>query len=485
MQTSESAAPFTVRVPTGIAGVDTVLHGGLFRGASYLLTGEPGNGKTLFANQLAFQVVATGGRVVYVTLLTETHDQLIAQLRPLAFFDAAALGQSMLYLSGTTMLLQDGLDGFRTFLRTAIRDHQATLLIIDGLTLAHMAAASPLAFEQFLRDVQAWTAVHGCTSVALAGSGAPSAAWAGLVDGVIHLSDDLIGQRAVRFLEVQKFRGSAHLRGRHAFEITARGLEVYPRLEALLTAPSRGEVAHAARRGTGVPTLDTMLEGGVSTGSMTLLLGPPGSGKTSLGLSFLAAGAHAAEVGLYFGFYERPQHLLHKAEQIGVPLRAAVAAEQVTLCWQPPVEDYLDRLLGALLAETRQRGVRRLFLDGIAGLRAAAIHPERLRPVFTALANELRALDVTTLVSLELPDVTAASSSVPANGISAIADNLIAVRVVEVQAQMQHVLQILKVRDSAYDATIRTFRITAHGITIAPPPARSPESHDDADRHEA
>src|SRR3712207_1966220 len=151
MQDTGSLAPFTTRVPTGITGADAILRGGLFRGGSYLITGEPGNGKTIFANQLAFHTVAQGGRVVYVTLLTETHDQLIAQLRPLVFFDPDVLGQGLLYLSGTQTLLQAGVDGLRTFLRDAVRDHQATLLIIDRLTPAETLAVSPLAFEQFLR----------------------------------------------------------------------------------------------------------------------------------------------------------------------------------------------------------------------------------------------------------------------------------------------------------------------------------------------
>lgn len=471
MQDIGSLAPFTTRVPTGITGADAILRGGLFRGGSYLITGEPGNGKTIFANQLAFHTVAQGGRVVYVTLLTETHDQLIAQVRALEFFDPEALGQNLLYLSGTKTLLESGMDGLRTLLRDVVRDHQATLLVIDRLTPAETVAASELAFEQFIREFQAFVAARGCTTVILTGHvyGGYVAAWGTLVDGVIRLSDELMEHRAVRFLEVQKFRGSDHLRGRHVFEITQRGIEVYPRMEALYTLPTVAESEDVGRLQTGVPTLDTLLHGGLMTGSTTLLLGPAGCGKTSLGLAFLAEGAHAEEPGLYFGFYERPLRLLRKADQIGVPLRQAVAAEQVTIRWQPPLEDYIDRLLAELLAEVRRRGVRRLFIDGLDGLHSAAIYPDRLRPAFTALVNELRALEVTVLFSLDLPEMISPSVSVPANGISAISDNLIVVRTVEAGPKVRQVLEIMKVRDSDYDSTIHHFIITAQGIKLTIP----------------
>ena len=484
MQDTGSLAPFTTRVPTGITGADAILRGGLFRSGSYLITGEPGNGKTIFANQLAFHTVAQGGRVVYVTLLTETHDQLIAQVRPLEFFDPEALGQSLLYLSGTKTLLEAGMDGLRTLLRDAVRDHHATLLIIDRLTPAETVAPSELAFEQFIREFQAFATSRGCTTVILTGhSHAHVVAWGTLVDGVIRLSDDLIDHRGVRFMEVQKFRGSDHLRGRHVFEITQRGIEVYPRMEALFTEPTVGESDDVARLQTGVPTLDTLLHGGLITGSTTLLLGPAGSGKTSLGLAFLAEGRET-EPGLYFGFYERPKRLLRKADQIGVPLRKAVEANQVTLSWQPPLEDYIDRLLGNLLAEVRRRGVRRLFIDGLDGLRSAALSPDRLRPAFTALANQLRALDVTVLFTLDLPEMISPSISVPASGISAISDNVIVVRDVEVNARVQQVLQIMKVRDSDYDSTIHNFIITSRGIELTRLDNASTATTDDSDQRE-
>jgi circadian clock protein KaiC len=82
------------RLSTGIFGLDTILGGGLVEGASYIIQGHPGAGKTIFANQVAFANLSRGGKVLYVTLLAETHDRLFQSLGTLEFFDNAHLGTS-------------------------------------------------------------------------------------------------------------------------------------------------------------------------------------------------------------------------------------------------------------------------------------------------------------------------------------------------------------------------------------------------------
>src|SRR5690242_19886943 len=97
------------RVPTGIAGLDTVLAGGVLRGGLYLAVGPAGAGKTILGNQLCFHHVATGGRAAYITLLAETHGRLLAHLRPLAFFDHAVVGATLHFYSAFHAVARAGL----------------------------------------------------------------------------------------------------------------------------------------------------------------------------------------------------------------------------------------------------------------------------------------------------------------------------------------------------------------------------------------
>jgi circadian clock protein KaiC len=59
------------RVPSGLPGLDTILRGGFLRGGVYLFLAWPGSGKTILGNQICFRHVASGGRALFVTLLTE------------------------------------------------------------------------------------------------------------------------------------------------------------------------------------------------------------------------------------------------------------------------------------------------------------------------------------------------------------------------------------------------------------------------------
>src|SRR3954469_13934414 len=69
------------RLPTGIPGLDRILNGGFLRGGIYLIIGAPGAGKTILSNQMAIHHVHNGGRILYVTLLAETHARMISHLR--------------------------------------------------------------------------------------------------------------------------------------------------------------------------------------------------------------------------------------------------------------------------------------------------------------------------------------------------------------------------------------------------------------------
>ena len=271
-------------VPTGVAGLDLVLRGGLPQGGIYLVAGQPGAGKTILGNQMAFHHVQTGGRAVFVTLLAETQARMLSHMRGLAFFDATVVADSLYYISGYKALEDGGLHGLLDLLRRVIRTRKATLLVIDGLMTAQSMAQSDIAFKQFFHELQVYIETIGCTAVllsTLSETPEPRLEYT-MVDGVLHLADRLIGQWAVRELEVRKLRGMAYLRGRHFYEIDSSGVVVHPRTEARLQSQPTDN-APRTRLKFGVPRLDDMLTGGLLSHSTTLLLGPPGGGKNIAG----------------------------------------------------------------------------------------------------------------------------------------------------------------------------------------------------------
>ncbi|MBJ6765026.1 Circadian clock protein KaiC [Myxococcaceae bacterium JPH2] len=461
------------RVPTGVDGLDTLLRGGWLRGGTYILTGMPGTGKTLLGNQFCFATVALGGRAVYVTVLTESHSRMVLHLSSLGFFQPEAVGRSLHYVSGSAALKGEGLTGLNRLIFRAVREHDATTLVLDGLSAAEEYAESRLAFREFLHALCVQSALAGCTTLLLTGrppDGEDSQF--ALVDGVVALSLDVLGLKAVRGVEVPKFRGGAQLPGRHAFDISDAGVRVFPRAEALYFHPP-AEVADPRQRlRFGLPWLDTMLTGGLVRDTSTLLFGAPGTGKTLLGLHFLDEGARREEPGMYLGFQEMPSRLLQAAGGVGLDLRAHVAEGRVHLETQVDVEAPPDALVQRLLAHVEQHRVRRLFLDGLVTFAQESMPPERLPRFLVAVMNMLRERHVTVLIAQETHTLVGPEPSTPQAGLEAVVDNIILLRFVELRARRHRLLSVLKMRESDNDSSLRLYAIGTEGIT----------AHDDASR---
>lgn len=458
------------RLRTGVPRLDFITQGGLMKGASYAILGPPGSGKTVLANQIAFNHVKDGGRALYVTLLTESHARMLANLEELEFFDVSAIPEKLHYLSGYRELEEQGLKGLLELVRKATQQHEASLLIIDGMDAAKEFARSDLSFKRFLQQLQTFASLLGCTTLLLSphheGETHPETTAA---DGVFELSLWMAGPRAVRELVAHKFRGSASLLGKHEVEISERGIVIHPRTEVQFANPREQDRGERVRMPFGIPRLDESLRGGVLSGSTTLLLGSPGTGKTLLGLHFLLQGAREGQPGVYFGFYETPPRLLEKAAGVGMAdLQKYVDNGLIEIQWQPPLEHNMDALAERLLERIQERGVKRLrlFIDGVSGFRSAAVYPDRLGRFFSALSHQLRMLDVTTLYSEELA-LFSTGVDVPQPETAAYVENIILLRYVELRSQLYRLISLMKMRESQYDSGIREFSITDKGITVA------------------
>jgi len=286
-----------------------------------------------------------------------------------------------------------------------------------------------------------------------------------MVDGILELREHVHDLRAYREIRVRKLRGGAHLRGGHMFEISNRGITVHPRVESLYGTPPIDDPCGKALVSSGIAQLDKMLSGGFKCGTTTLLLGPSGVGKTTLGLHYLA-GAPRGSKSVMFGFYETPARLLEKARALNLALDGRVKRKELEIVWQPSTEQNVDALAQRLLDAIERTGATRLFIDGLDGFQRATIHSDRLHHVFTAVANELRVRGVTTLYTYEVAKFVGPGLESPVTGVSSLAENLIYMRFVELRSHIYRLLSILKVRDSGYDTSLREFHITSDGIRL-------------------
>jgi len=458
------------RVPSHVPGLDAILCGGFLRGGLYMVQGPPGAGKTILASQILYGQAAAESRALFVTVLGESHGRMLAHLRPMRFFDPSVIPNKVAYISAYHALEDEGLKGLSTLLRREVQARKATLLVLDGVSAIGAKAGAAAGFEmkRFTYELQALAAATDCTMFLLTTSDATSAPERTMVDGVIELRQRLHGVRNERRVVVSKLRGSGFLEGEHAFRITREGVTVFPRIEAQLATPTRRDSPPPTRVSSGVASLDAMFGGGIPAASMTVLVGPSGAGKTMLGLQFLSHSS-ADEPGLLFGCYEPPERLRLKAATMGFDLAAAEQRGDVELLWHPTGEHILDELAHRLLDAVRRRGVKRLVIDGASGFQQAALEPERMVRFWSALSNELRALGVTTVHTLGMPDLVGTDVHVPESGISSLAEVMVLMRYVELRSRLYRLVSLFKVRDVAFDPAIREFAITEAGLVVGQP----------------
>jgi circadian clock protein KaiC len=458
--TSDHSQSFATHVP----GFDEVLGGGLRTGGLYLLMGSSGTGKTILASQLAFRVAREQNPVVVVTLLSESHGKLIEHLKNFTFFDAALVGNRITFLNGYDSLRSRGVDGLLEMLTSLMTQQQARLLVIEGFSSLRTMDTPQIEVAHFIHRLNALVTTLRCTAIAVDPSLPTNRTEESLVDGVIELSVHVEGARLEREIQAHKLRAANPLLGKHALRINDDGVHVYPRLEGALSRRTRAGQETRERSAYGIAGLDDMMQGGPYRPATTCVFGPPGSGKTLLGLHYLNQGLKQNEKVLHFGFYESPARLLEKAGRVGLDLKSAAAGGKLKILWQPPLEFLLDELAYKLLDEVRRERPRRLLIDGLDGFVQAAVRKERFGLFITALTAELRALDIDVVLTRETQLAHWNDLNFPVS--TALIENILILRYGELRSRLHRLISILKLRGSEYDPTVRRLEISNEGMGV-------------------
>lgn len=475
------------RLTTGISGLDTILNGGLLNRATHLFAGASGAGKTILAQQIAFHQASLfdDQRILYYTFLSENHDKMLTNLSTLSFFDPSKVGQQIFYLSLYDQVLEQGLDNLATLIREEVMRQKVRLVIIDDITSLRDFATSPTQWRQILFNLNTRLAVLGCTLILLVddemvGKAAPENA---VADSIFYLRNQLAGLRLIRFLEVAKARATSFISGLHHYQLSKDGIKVYPRIEALLqklrekeqlstNTTGKNDLNNSAERfRMGIKGLDEMLGGGLLLGTVNILFGTPGAGKTVSGLRFIYEGlAEQKQAGLVFSFQHSPQRLLNNSRSLGFDLAPFLEQGLLKIVWEPPVEKLLDEVAGELVKLVEEFQPQRLFIDAFSDLEALSLTPERMREFWTALTNYLRARKVVTVGSLEYNTIIGPSLQIPELPISTIADCLILLRETEIRGNLHQLISILEMRDSDYAKQVREYIIDSKmGLRVGEP----------------
>jgi circadian clock protein KaiC len=133
-----------------------------------------------------------------------------------------------------------------------------------------------------------------------------------------------------------------------------------------------------------------------------------------------------------------------------------------------PVDIYIDELIYEILDSVRATGARRVVIDSLNDLMAAAPDAIRMREFLYSLVQRCSRLSVSLMFTYETAELFRISR-LSEFGMSHIADNVVLLQHVQDGTQMRRALSVLKTRASTSSSMIREFQITHDGIQLGDP----------------
>jgi len=470
-----TATAAAARVSTGIPGCDEIFCGGLPRGRAYLLAGVPGAGKTVFSLQWLRNGLSCQERVMYITLCEPTS----VFVSNVAGFAWSIDDIEIVDLSGLGTYFGEDSGEYHMFspsevesgpiwkaIYQAVREKRPQRLVIDSVThLRHLATdeyqfrKNILGLVNFLNqeNVTSFLAFEPSelerdTSVALA------------VDGVIRLRMEISPSLAIgsRSVQVDKLRGSDFMSGRHPFRIGADGISVFPhRIERTGSIVLSGKMVSS-----GIAALDQLLCGGLESATVTLLTGPTGTGKTTLGTQFLAHYARSGRAVL-FTFEEPAAFIVARSRGIGAAIDDVIHSEAMKIVRVNPLELYPDEFLARVRHAVEVDGCGMVMIDSLRGYQFAMEEFGRSQAHIHNLIIYLSRQGVTTIIINEVEHITSTSLKATDMGVSHLADNIMLLRYAEHEGKIIKIVGCLKKRIGNFEPELRQIQVGTQGIQIS------------------
>jgi circadian clock protein KaiC len=463
------------RVEVGVPGFDAVAHGGLPRGRQTLLAGATGSGKTVFGLQFLASGARELGEPGVLVTFAERPEDLIANTDSfgwdlgglvadgrLAIVDATPRGDAA--VSG-----HFDLGGLLARITHAVGQVQGKRLFLDPIDAL---------FEEFTADVEVRRAFAamvrelrplGVTTLFAAerphdeGPLARFGAEEFVVDNVVVLRNTRAQEQRRRTLEVLKLRGADHRKGEFPFVINARlGIEVVP--FSLIEAASE---ASTERISLGSRDLDEMCSGGIYRDSLVMVTGATGTGKTLMGVQFVAAGLAAGEGALLLSFEESSWQLERNAKSWGIDLETPQRDGRLRIVSRYPERLGLEDLLVDIKHDVSDFGPRRVVVDSMTALEHNS-PPRAFREFGVGLTSSLKGAGVAVMMTSTLPTLLGGEHATDVY-LSTIADSIVALRYFDLESEVRRALMVLKLRGSSHFRAMHEYEIGDEGMHLIGP----------------
>lgn len=463
---------------TGVAGLDDILRGGLPRNYMYLVAGSPGAGKTTLSIQFLLEGIRRGETCMYLSLseskaeiqkVADSHGWDISKLLVHALVPSE---RNLSADSQVTVFSPAELELGETtrVLLAAASSHRPQRVVIDSMSELRLIAQDALRYRRQLLALKHFFSELECTLLVLddltgGGDGDHVQTIAHGVVVLEQLANQFGAER--RRIRVSKMRGVKFRGGFHDFAINRGGIDVFPRLVASEHPPNFQEHDLPSN----VAELDRLLGGGLPAGTSTLLLGPAGTGKSTVATQFATASAARGERAAMFVFDENIGTLRSRSRKLGLPVDKAMAAGLITVQQVDPAE----MSSGEFVAHVRRtaEGVdgfdaaKLIIIDSLNGYLNAMPEEKFLTAQLHELFAYLSQKGIVTILTLTQSGLVG-NMGTPVDT-TYLADNVVLFRYFEAAGWVRRAISVVKKRSGFHERTIRELDMDERGIMIGEP----------------
>jgi circadian clock protein KaiC len=459
---------------SGVPGLDEILGGGLPTKSLYLIEGNPGVGKTTLAIQYLLEGKRQGEIGLYVTL-SETRPELEAvaashgwDLEGISIIELSAIERAI-GSKGPTTLFQSAeveLTQLIKLLMDEIERSKPSRVVLDSLSEVRMLSQSPLRYRREVLRLKQQLAALGCTVLLLDDrtSEGSDVQVHSIVHGALSLSAAPLKYGIFRrTLAVTKLRGVRFREGSHDYVIERGGVRVFPRLIASEHHTSFKRTLAES----GNAALDDLLGGGLHHGTSNLIIGPAGSGKSTLSSMFAHAAAARGERVNYYVFDETKATLCERAQDMQVGLAPHLQSGLLRIEQVDPAIISPGELAFNIRTAVERDKVRIVILDSLNGYITAMPHEEFLHLHLHELLMFLNQQGVMTIMVLAQHGLIGPMGT-PID-VSYLADSVILTRFFEALGSIRKAISIIKKRSGPHEAAVRELTMSSKGVAIGPP----------------
>jgi circadian clock protein KaiC len=459
---------------TGVEGLDEILRGGFVYHRLYVIEGVSGSGKTTLGLQFLMEGVRRGETVLYVTL-SETEEELRAvaashgwDLQGVAIHELTSPEANLPGDDHYTMFHPSEVELNETTraILAEVDRMKATRVVFDSLSEMRLLSGNALRYRRQILALKFFFSGRGCTVLMLddLSSSDHDLQVQSIAHGVLRLEqlNPLYGAERRR-LSMLKYRGVAFRGGFHDFAIRRGGLQVFPRL----VAGEQKVLTTMERLPSGLDELDLLLGGGIERGTSTLIVGPAGSGKSSLAARFVLTAAERGERSAFFAFDEGVTTLVSRATGLGMDLRPHIADGKIRIQPIDPAELSPGEFAHRIRTAVDRDKVTTVVIDSLNGFLNAMPEERFLTIQLHELTAYLGRAGVATILIGAHQGLIGGQMVTPVEA-SYLADAVILLRYYEARGAVHQAISVVKKRGGEHERTIREFIMRGGRMTVGP-----------------